>query len=179
MWEFFNQPFMWGLMIGLIVAGIFWLQGIRSAVRVRKEGRETKTELQMEIDKMREHLHRQMEISAKGSEQLHQDMEEMRRQNENLRVTVATLQNKPGRLEVRTLEIYERAVQAMNAKAPGFAPAWQAALAEAELEMKETEGGLRALVRKVFRSSPGAHASQQSEMTAITEGESKSSEEGT
>jgi len=175
MWDSLNQPFFWGLAIGLIVAGILWLQGLRARIELRNEGRETKAELQKEIEKMREHLHRQMEISAKGSDQLHQDLIDLKKQNENLRITVATLQNKPGRAEIRTLEIYERAVQTMNSKAPGFAGAWQAALAEAEQEMKETEGGLRALVRKVFRSAPGSHGSQQSESQTLIEREADSS----
>jgi hypothetical protein len=41
----------------------------------------------------------------------------------------------------------------MLARAHGFAPTWQAVLAEVEKEMKKTDQGIRAFVKKVFRPS--------------------------
>lgn len=131
-----------GLAAGLGVAFRGWLSA-RGKIR----------ELEDEIEDLKSHLHRQMEITGEGNRALREELDELRKQNENLRVTVRSLQNKPDRAELRTLHVYDRAVHILNAEAPGFAPAWEQAVARAEQEVEETQTGLRALVRKVFRSA--------------------------
>ena len=109
--------------------------------------------LQAEIRTLREHLHTKMEIDAKGLGQLKDDYAKLKNVNENLRVRIQTFQNKPGRAELRLLHIYDRAINTMLARTPGFAPVWQVVLTEAETEMQQADRGIRAFVTKVFRPS--------------------------
>jgi hypothetical protein len=87
------------------------------------------------------------------------ELEQLRKTNENLRITVRSLQNKPGRAEIRQLHVYDKAIHSMLAKAPGFAPTWEMVLKEAEDEIAQTETGIGAFMRKVFvprkQLSPG------------------------
>jgi len=109
--------------------------------------------LQAENRALCEHLYTKMETDAAGLSQLKKENESLKQMNENLRITNHTLRNKPGRAELRLLHIYDEAVNIMCAKAPGFAPVWQGVVTEVESSMQETEQGMRAFVRKVFRPS--------------------------
>ena len=88
---------------------------------------------------------------------LQSQLDELKEQNETLRVNLSTVQQKPGKAELRKLEVTEIAVSVMREQAPGFAPAWEKALREAEDDQVAAEGGLKKLIRKVvpsFRSAP-------------------------
>jgi hypothetical protein len=61
-------------------------------------------------------------------------------------------QQKPGRAERRQLDILEAAASVMREQAPGFAPAWEKAMRDAEAGQKDAEGGLKKLMRKVMPS---------------------------
>ncbi|HNR51645.1 MAG TPA: hypothetical protein PKI80_08680, partial [Deltaproteobacteria bacterium] len=52
----------------------------------------------------------------------------------------------------RQLHVYDRAIHAMLARAPGFAPTWEMVLKEAEDEVAQAETGITAFMRKVFTS---------------------------
>lgn len=148
-----------GLAAGLGVAFRGWLAA-----------RSKRRELEEQARDLKSHLHRQMEITGEGNRALRDELEELRKQNENLRITVRTLQNKPDRSELRTLHVYDRAVHILNVEAPGFAPAWERAVEKAEQEVQETETGLRALVRRVFRSAlPSGDAEPAQESSAEQE----------
>jgi hypothetical protein len=41
----------------------------------------------------------------------------------------------------------------MNGRAPGFGPAWEGAVKEAEAEVAQTDSGIMPMLRKVFRPS--------------------------
>ncbi len=140
--EFFSNPFFIGLGVGLVLAILTWATG---ALQQRK--------LKKEIAELKRHLHLQMTITNKGNEELQREFESLKRQNENLRITVTTLQQKPGRAELRTLHMYDRAINLMRQRAPGFAPAWEEVFQEAEGEMRNAESGLGKLLKKVFRPS--------------------------
>jgi len=137
-----THPFVLGLGLGLIVAVYLWIQGILKRRSLVKE-----------LANLKDHLHTHMEISAKGNESSKSELEALKKQTENLRITVATLKAKPGRAELRTLHIYDKALHMMFEKAPGFAPAWESILKEAEQDMQQTEKGFFPLIRKVFRPS--------------------------
>lgn len=170
--EWFTPQFNWGLLIGLgvglAVALYFWF-----AAWLRRRS------LVKEVGSLKEHLHRQMEINAKGSDSQQKELEKLRQQNENLRITNATLKQKPGRAEVEMLATYERALRVMNTKAPGFAPAWEQAMKDAEAEVAATDSGLMPLIRKALKpvlgrigggaGSPAIETSD--EHPQITEGE--------
>lgn len=165
--EILLHPYSLGLGTGLLVAAWVWVRGWLS-----RRG------LMQEKGALRQHLHAQMEITAEGGKAVRTELENLRRQNENLRITVATLKNNPGRSELRTLHVYDKAVHLMYEKAPGFAPAWESVLREAESEIEKSDRGIVALVRKVFRPSlgtggPGQKALPPGESGGLFAGERK------
>jgi hypothetical protein len=145
MTEFFSKPlntFLVGLGIGVAIALYGWLKGLFQLRQLRKDN-----------EALKEQLHRQMTIYDKGHEEVLAEAKRLRQENENLRIAVATLKAKPGRAELQLLHVYDRAVRLMQQKAPGFAPAWEGVMTEAQRELERTDTGLAALVRKAFRPS--------------------------
>jgi len=108
-----------------------------------------------EITQYKDHLDRQMKITDAGNSKLVQELEKVKKENENLRVSVQTLNQKPGRAELRLLHIYDSALRKMMSQAPGFSTAWENSLKEAESEYEANETGLKSMVTKVFRSTTG------------------------
>ncbi len=126
-----GNPFWRGLLIGGIVCLIIW---IRSLLRIRT--------LNREIKKLREHLHTKLEIDSEENERRKKELERIRQERDNLRNMVQVLNQKPGKQEIRQSHIYQKAVDIMFEKTPGFAPVWQITLKEAEEEMKNAERGI-------------------------------------
>ena len=91
-----------------------------------------------------------MEIEASGIEKLKSENEELKRQNENLRITNAALVQKPGRAEIQRLSVYQAAIDKLIISSPGFGPAWQTALNEAEQVAEEVGNGAKSFFRKIF-----------------------------
>jgi hypothetical protein len=148
-----NNPFLFGLLVGLIAVLFVWLRGL---LRYRSLGRE--------MAKLKESLYTKMQIDAKGHMTRESELEQLRKANENLRITVHSLQNKPGRAEIRQLHVYDRAIHSMLARAPGFAPTWESVLKEAEDEIVQAETGITAFMRKVFTTQkqlPGEGGEQK------------------
>lgn len=153
-----KEPFVWGLAIGLALAIFTWKSGLSNKLRLSKDVRR----LENELRDLQGHLNTQLKINSQGNKQLQDELETLRSQNENMRISMATLQTKPGRAEVRQFQVMEAAVRQMREQAPGFAPAWEKAVRQAELEIEAGESGLKKLVRKVIPGigmSSGAHAS--------------------
>jgi hypothetical protein len=138
--ELISRPFGIGLIVGLVAA-----LGVALHAALRRRG------LRRELATLREHLHRQMEITSAGQRTLTDDLSTLRSQNENLRISLATLQRKPGRAELRALDVQERALRLLRARAPGFAQAWEGALQEAERELEKTDRGLLPMIRRALR----------------------------
>ncbi len=130
--------------IAAVVVGWF-LSYIKSRFEIRAHKKELK--------EYKEHLNRQMKLTNEGSKNLEGELESLKKSNENLRVTVQTLGQKPGRAEIRLLNIYDAALRKMMLKAPGFSPAWEVSLNEAEREYEENEKGLKSIIKKVFKPS--------------------------
>ena len=138
----------------LIIIASFFIGWFISYIKSRFEVRKYKKE----IKDLQEHLNRQMKISAEGSRNLELNLEKLKKDNENLRVSVNTLGQKPGRAELRLLNIYDGALRKMTLTAPGFASAWEASLQESEREYEDNEQGFKAIVKKIFTPSL-AHSS--------------------
>jgi hypothetical protein len=134
----------------LIVSGIIFFLGWLIPSPLSWSARR---KLQAEHRLLQDHLNMKMKIEAKGISDMEQEKEHLKQMNENLRITNQTLQTKPGRPELRLLCTYDQAIHIMLARAPGFAPTWQAVLAEVEMDMQKTDQGIRAFVKKVFRPS--------------------------
>ena len=135
-----------GIIIGLIMVFFMWKANFSSR---RLLGRDIR-KLENELRELQGHLNTQLKINAQGNDSLQKDLEELRRQTDNLRVSLASLQSKPGKAELRHAQITESAVRLMREQAPGFAPAWEKALRQAETELEAGESGLKKLVRRVI-----------------------------
>lgn len=162
-WEYLKHPFTLGLLLGLAVAAVAWKSGFSARRRLAKDVRR----LENELRELQGHLNTQLKINAQGNDTLQRELEEHRRQNENLRVSLATLQAKPGKAELRHSQVTESAVRLMREQAPGFAPAWEKAMRQAEADVEASESGLKKLVRRVLpgigMSGGPASGSQESD----------------
>jgi hypothetical protein len=130
--------------IGGVVIGWF-LSFIKSRFEVSK--------YKKEIKEYKEHLNRQMKITNDGSKAQENELNKLKKENENLRISVQTLGQKPGRAELRLLNIYDNALRKMQMQAPGFSSAWEMSLQEAEAEYEANETGLKSIIKRVFKPS--------------------------
>lgn len=135
----------YGFSAGLLVASGVWVLAWWRRRSQRKE-----------LAQLRRHLNTQMEITAEGAHKLKEELELLRRENENLRVTVKSWQQKPGREEIRMLQVYHHAVRKISAGTPGFSMAWEASLKEAENEVAKTDRGLLAFAKRWVLPSGGS-----------------------
>lgn len=143
-----QSPFVWGLLLGLLVAGFIW----KSGYTARRHALGEIKRLQAEMRDLQGHLNTQLKINASGNESLSAELESLRAQNENLRVNLASLQQKPGKAELRLLQVHDAAIRTLREQAPGFAPAWEKAVRQAETELEAADKGLMKLVRRVIPS---------------------------
>jgi hypothetical protein len=132
-----------GLGVGLLVALFGWVNSLRTGSSTRKE-----------LETLKTHLQTQMSINAKGYDELRKEVERLKKENENLRISVSTLSNKPGRAEMKTLQIWDKAIRIMTVTSPGFASTWEMAVNEAKKDIEDTDTGMKALVRRVFPLLP-------------------------
>jgi hypothetical protein len=134
----------YGVLIGLGVA--LWV-GIAAWNRRRN--------LEAELRRLRQHLQDQMEITHEGAQQRKLDLERLRLENENLRITLKTWQQKPDRRELRMLQVYDHALHQLLSSAPGFSPHWESALNQAEQHVAQIDSGLIAFARRLVLPSSG------------------------
>ncbi|HEB70179.1 MAG TPA: hypothetical protein ENI88_11255 [Desulfobulbus sp.] len=129
---------------GLLIAIVFFLY-VRSLIKIRQLGQD--------IKKLREHLHTKLEIESADNERRKAETEKIKQERDNLRNMTQVLNQKPGRQELRQAQIYQKAVEIMFEKSPGFAPAWQITLKEAEEEMKNAERGIIPFFKRMTSSA--------------------------
>lgn len=132
------ELFFIGLGIGLL---LFILALIHIARLKRRHKREM-----LQVKNM---VSQKMDLEYESITKLRSDVERLKKQNENLRISLRAYSQKPNRKEMAQLQMYQRAIDIMNMKAPGFAPAWQLALKESEEEMDKVFLGLHPFVKKV------------------------------
>jgi hypothetical protein len=134
---------MMSLAIGFVVGAVLFLfRGMLGAGKYKRE-----------LEEFKGHLATQMKLTQDGTKNLMDENEKFKKENENLRITVKTLGQKPGRNELRLLNIYDSALRKMMLKAPGFAQGWEMSMQEAEREYEENEVGLKTVIKRVF--APG------------------------
>ncbi len=156
-----QSPFTWGLLLGLLIAGFIWKSGFSARRGLTRELKRVESEFKT----LQNHLNTQLKITASGNESVQAELESLRKQNETLRVNQATLQQKPGRAELRLLQVQEIAIRTMREQAPGFASAWEKAIRQGEQELDAAESGLSKLMRRVIPGLGGAAASQPALIT--------------
>jgi len=148
LFEIIKHPFTWGLGVGLAILFVSWNSSRKDKKALKKEViRVTKENADLQT-----HLGTQLKINAKGNETLESQLGELKQQNETLRVNIQTIQQKPGKIEQRKLDLMEIAVSNMREQAPGFAAAWEKSIRSAEDELQEAEGGFKKLIHKIVPS---------------------------
>ena len=163
--QILTHPFTWGLLLGLLIAGFIWKSGFTARLNSARELKR----IQGEIRDLQSHLNTQLKINASGNESLQAELESLKLQNENLRINTASLQQKPGRAEQRQLHLHETAVRLMREQAPGFAPAWEKAIRQAELDLEAADSGLKKLVRRVIPGLGNAAPSSNPQSLLVSE----------
>ena len=143
--EIIKQPFIWGFLLGLLIAGFILKNALTAKLGMRREIKN----LEKEQRELQSHLNIQMKITASGNDSLTKEIDSLKAQNENLRINLATLQAKPEKSEQRQFRIQEIAIRSMREQAPGFAGAWEKAVRQAEAEIESAESGFTKLMRKV------------------------------
>lgn len=138
-----------GLGVGLVIALIVYIWQ-----RLARNDSDRKNKA--EITRLKGMLADRMDLESEGLNKLKVENEELKKANENLRITNANLANKPGRAEVQRLHIYQQAVDRLIINSPGFGAAWQSALKESEDEFAKTYTGTQAFWKKVLPSKTNA-----------------------
>ena len=118
------------------------------AVALLSKGASAKKAAKAEVEKYKRMLQDRMELESDGLTKLKGEVEELKKQNENLRISLNTMSQKPGRKEMQRLDVYQTAAERLSINSPGFAPVWQAALKESEAEFRKTFLGLNPYLRK-------------------------------
>ena len=127
------------VVIILIMALVFNLQKRKIVKNSKKE-----------IEKYKNMLSDRMELESETLAKLKSDVETIKKENENLRISVQTYSQKPGRKELQRLNVYQTAVDRLIINSPGFGAAWQSALKDSEEEFEKTFIGSAAFVKKLI-----------------------------
>ena len=137
------KEYLIGFAIGLIIAlAVFIYYVVKRANDQRAHAKE--------VARLKNMLSDRMDIESEGLRTLKEENAELKKQNENLRITLNTLSQKPGRKEVNRLQVYQLAVDRLTINSPGFGPAWQAALKESEEEFQKNLTGATAFIKRLI-----------------------------
>jgi hypothetical protein len=131
------ELFLIGLGIGLVPFVISLIVNARNKNRHKKE-----------MQKIRQMVTQKMDLESESLSQMKSEIQTLKAQNENLRVSLRSMSQKATRKEMTRLQIYERGIEIMSLKAPGFAPAWQTALQESEEEFDKIFFGFKPFTRR-------------------------------
>ena len=137
-----NQ-FLIGLGIGVALA-IIVLIGMAS-----KSHKKT-VEYKDELANLKKVIVNRMDVESAGLNNLKKELIAVKKQNENLRISISTYSQKPGRKETTRLHIYQQAADRLMINAPGFGAAWQTALKQSEYIFNKAFTGETAFIRKVI-----------------------------
>ncbi len=130
-----KSPFAWGLAIGL---GFFVYTLFRLGVSSR------------ELSRYKRMLSDKMEVEAELMQRLKLERQKLEKENENLRVEVSILSEKPNAKIENELEILLRAEKSMVMNAPGFPAAWETAKANAADEIANEFAG-KSMPKRIFK----------------------------
>ena len=121
-----------------------------------------------EVSRLRNHLHTKLEIDSGENERRKNEIEKLKQERDNLRITVQSLNQKPGRKEIRQYYIYQTALDMMFEKAPGFAPAWQITLKEAERVFDDSEKGVVPLLKRLMPTNTTKQVEQYEKLSRVS-----------
>lgn len=149
-----TNPFAKGFVVGLILCILIYIRGF-----LRRR------ELTRKVGQLKSHLHTKLEIDSVENERRKNEIEQLKHERDNLRITVQSLNQKPGRKEIRQYYLYQTALDMMFEKAPGFAPAWQVTLKEAERRFDKSEKGVVPLLKRLMPASPDKQVEEYEKMS--------------
>lgn len=129
-----KSQFTWGLALGVL----FFVLSAWGHFKTKNEFR-----------RYRKHLSDKLDLDAAQLESLKKEKDSLLKENENLRLRMGMLAEKPDAKIARDLEILARAEKRMILRAPGFAPAWEAAKSESADEVANEEMG-KSLPKRFF-----------------------------
>jgi len=152
-----GNPFAKGLALGIVFCIIIFIRGF-----LRRR------ELSIEVSRLRNHLHTKLEIDSGENERRKNEINTLKQERDNLRITVQSLNQKPGRKEIRQYYIYQTALDMMFEKAPGFAPAWQITLKEAERVFDDSEKGVVPLLKRLMPTNTGKQVEQYEKLSRVS-----------
>ena len=132
--NFFTYPFVWGLCLGLL----FFFFSAWAHFKTKRE-----------LRRYRKHLSDKLELEARQYEIVRREKETVGKENENLRLRIGQLNEKPEQKMLRDLEVLSRAEKRMILQAPGFAGAWEGAKTAAIEEITAEDQG-RSLPKRIF-----------------------------
>ncbi|MES2706694.1 MAG: hypothetical protein V4726_08850 [Verrucomicrobiota bacterium] len=132
--DLFSKPFVWGLCLGLL----FFVLSAWSHFKTKRE-----------LRRYRKHLSDKLELEARQYEIVRREKESVAKENENLRLRIGQLNEKPEQKMLRDLEVLSRAEKRMTLQAPGFAAAWEGAKAAAIEELTAEDQG-RSLPKRIL-----------------------------
>ncbi|MCK5517746.1 MAG: hypothetical protein KAI39_12780 [Desulfobulbaceae bacterium] len=138
-----GNPFYRGMLIGLVIGVFLWF---RSLFKIQQ--------LSRDIKKLRDHLHTKFEIDSADNQRRKEDADKLKEERDNLRNMIQVLNQKAGKQEIRQTQVYQKAIEIMFEKSPGFAPAWQITLKDAEEEMRKAERGILPFFKRMTSSTP-------------------------
>jgi MFS superfamily sulfate permease-like transporter len=137
------QNFLIGLAIGVVLAIVLVVS--MSVKRHKEILVATK-----ENERLKRMITDRMDLEGDGIIKLKDQNEELKKQNENLRISLSTYSQKPGRKEIARLHVYQLAVDRLTINSPGFGAAWQAALKEGEEEFQKTYIGVQPFIKRLI-----------------------------
>ena len=135
------EMFIYGLGAGLVIAA---LVAFYFSMKIGK----LNDEKNKEIQKYKNMLSDRMELEAEGLKKVKDENEELKKVNENLRVSLMALRDKPGRKEMQRLHVLQKAADRLTLNSPGFGPVWQAALKESEEEFQKVYSGFIPFIKR-------------------------------
>lgn len=146
---------------GFLLGSVFLLMALWNHWKTKREFQRYKT-----------HLSDKLELDSRNVQEVNKERTRLAQENENLRVQVARLNEKPDNKLQRELEVLARAEKHMMINAPGFAPAWEMAKSQAAASLQSEETG-QSFPQKIFRKLLGSSSS-----TAGTSASAESSGNG-
>jgi hypothetical protein len=142
-----------GILIGSIISGV------KNYFKNRLQSKE--------MEEYKQHLNRTMKITSEGTKKLEDELSQMKEENSNLKISLQTLNQKPGNAEIRLLNIYDNAIRKVSIKSPGFAPVWELSLMEAEAEYANNEKGFKFIINKAFGKKQAPSYSQETNQSLL------------
>ena len=133
---------------GIVLCGIFLVQSLWGHWKTKRELKRYKGMLSDKLD-----------LDSKQSQDLNKERTALKQENENLRMQIARLNERPENKMQRELEILARAEKQMVISAPGFAPAWEIAKSAALGQLENEEKG-QSFPQKIFRKLIGSGSAQ-------------------